>query len=169
MVAAGLQRRLELRAPGRVGPGAPGREPRRQRVDGAAHLVELADARRIEPGDLKAAAAAFGDQPLPVQQMQRMGDRLARYAELLGQLVLPDAMPRRQRAVDDRLEDPGIDLVDQVGERIQRDHAGGPIWNTEFRIQNSSTSRPRQVDGGGGVPWSAAVRQPPRYTLMGRT
>ena len=72
----------------------------------------------IEPGDLKAAAAAFGDEALPVQQMQRVGNRLARHAELFGQLVLPDAMSRRQRAVGDRLEDPGIDLVDQVGERI---------------------------------------------------
>ena len=72
----------------------------------------------IEPGDFKAAAAAFGDEPLPVQQMQRMGHRLARYAELFRQLVLPDAMPGRQRTVGDRLEDPGIDLVDQVGERI---------------------------------------------------
>ena len=78
----------------------------------------------IEPGDFKAAAAAFGDESLPVQQMQRVGHRLARNAELFRQLVLPDAMPRRQRAVGDRLEDPGIDLVDQVGERIQGDHAG---------------------------------------------
>ena len=114
----GLQRRLQLRAPGSVGLDPPGGKPRRQRVDRAAHLVELADARRIELGDLKAAAAALGDEALPVQQMQRVGNRLARHAELLGELVLPDAMSRRQRAVGDRLEDPRIDLIDQVGERI---------------------------------------------------
>ena len=113
-----LQRGLELRASRCVGPDSSGGEPCCQRVDGAAHLVELADALRIEPGDFKAAAAAFGDEPLPVQQMQRMGHRLARDAELFRQLVLPDAMPGRQRTVDDRLEDPGIDLVDQVGERV---------------------------------------------------
>ena len=115
---AGLQRRFQRRAPGRVGLDPSGGKPRRQRVDGAADLVELADTRRIELGDLKAAAAALGHQALPVQQMQRVGNRLARYAKLLGELVLGDALPRRQRAVDDRLEDPGIDLVDQVGERI---------------------------------------------------
>ena len=122
--SSGLQRGLELRASRSIGLGPSGREPRRQRVDGAAHLVELADALRIEPGDFKAAAAAFGDESLPVQQMQRMGHRLARDAELFRQLVLPDAMSRRQRTVGDRLEDPGIDLIDQVGERIQGDHAG---------------------------------------------
>ena len=114
----GLQRRLQRRPPGRVGLDPRGREPRRQRVDGAADLVELADTRRIELGDLEAAAAALGHQALPVQQMQRMGNRLARHAKLLGELVLADALPRRQRAVDDRLEDPRIDLVDQVGERV---------------------------------------------------
>ena len=132
---SGLQRRLELRASRSIGLGPSGRELCCQRVDGAAHLVELADALRVEPGDFKAAAAAFGDEPLPVQQMQRMRHRLARYAELFRQLVLPDAMPGRQRTVGDRLEDPGIDLVDQVGERIQWDHAGCPfgIRNSEFR------------------------------------
>ena len=74
--------------PARVRPGAPGREPRRKRVDRAAHFVELADAPGIELGDLKTAAAALGHQALPVQQMQRMGDRLARHAELLRELVL---------------------------------------------------------------------------------
>ena len=116
--APGLQRGLEPRASGSVGPGAPGREPRRQRVDGAAHFVELADAQGIEPRHLKTPAAAFGDQALPVQQMQRVGNRLARDPELFGEFVLPDAMPRRQRAVDDGFEDPRIDLVDQVGERV---------------------------------------------------
>ena len=97
---------------------------------------ELADPLGVEPGNLEAAAAALGDEALPVQQMQRVGHRLARYAELFCQLVLPDAMPGRQRAIGDRLEDPDIDLLDQVGERIQWDHAGRPVWNTEFRIQN---------------------------------
>jgi len=33
--------------------------------------------------------------------MQRVTDRLARHAELFGEFVLPDAVPRRQRAVGD--------------------------------------------------------------------
>ena len=84
-----------MRAPRRVGLDAPGREPRRQRVDGAAHFIELTDAQGIEPGDFKTLAAAFGDQPLPVQQMQRMRDRLPRHPELFRELIRPDAMPRR--------------------------------------------------------------------------
>ena len=48
---------------------------------------------RVERGNLKAAAAALGDETLPVQQMQRVRNRLARDAELVGKLVLPDAMP----------------------------------------------------------------------------
>ena len=146
---AGLQRRFQRRAPGGVGLHASGGEPRRQRVDGAADLVELADAGRIEFGDLEATAAALGDQALPVQQMQRMGDRLARYAKLLGQLVLGDAQARRQRPIDDRLQDPGIDLVDQVGERIKRDHTG-----VQFGIRNSVFS----MDTPGGRPGQGPSR-----------
>src|SRR5207302_7161261 len=131
-----VESRLQRRAAADLGLGPRGGEPGRQRVDRATHLIELADTRRIERGDLKAAAAALGHQALPVQQMQRVGNRLARHAELLGEFVLGDALPRRQRAVDDRLEDSRIDLVDQVGERIQRDHVDRPIWNTEFRIRN---------------------------------
>ena len=70
-----------------------------------------------------------------MQQMQRVADRLARNAELFREFVLPDAMPRRQGAVGDGLENPLIDLVDQVRERVQRDHAA-IHWNTEFRIRN---------------------------------
>ena len=41
--APGLQRRLKLRAPGSIGLAASGRQPGRQRIDGAAYLIELAD------------------------------------------------------------------------------------------------------------------------------
>ena len=113
-----MQRRLQMRAAGGIGLGTSGGELCRQRVDRAAHLVELADVHRIELRDLKAAAAALGDQALPVQQMQRVGHRLARDAELFGEFVLPDALSRRQGAVDDCFQNPPIDLVDQVGERV---------------------------------------------------
>src|SRR4029078_6787506 len=91
---------------------------------GAAHLVELADACGVELGDLKTAPAALGDEALPGQQMQRVRHRLARDAELVSELVLPDALAGLKGAVGDRLEDPGIDLVDQVRERVEGDHAG---------------------------------------------
>ena len=131
----GAQRRLEVRAPGSIGlaPDTSGCELGGQRVDGAAHLIELADAQGIELRYLKALASAFGDQPLAVQQMQRVTDRLARDAELFRKLALADAVPRRQREVGDAIEDPGIDLIDQIGGRIERDHTGVRFWNTEFR------------------------------------
>ena len=92
-----------------------------------------------------------------MQQMQCVRNRLARDAELVRKLVLPDAMPRRQRAVGDRLEDPGVDLIDQVGERIQGDHAG-----VHFGIRNSVFDTPplgdRQPPFGGKGAKSGAAR-----------
>src|SRR5258708_34924973 len=105
-------------APCGVGLGAWRGELRRERVDCAAHFVKLADALGMELRDFKALAAAFGDQALPMQQMQRMGNRLARHAELFRKLVLPDALSRRQAAIDDGLENPRIDLIDQVWQRV---------------------------------------------------
>ena len=125
--APGDQRRLEPCAAARVGPGAHGGQPGCQRVNGATDFVELADALGIEPDHFKAAAAAFGDEALPVQQMQRMRYRLARHAKPGGELVLADALAGRQRAVDDRLENPRVNLVDQIGERVERDHGRRPL------------------------------------------
>jgi len=111
-----------------------------KRVDCAAYLVELGGCGRIELGDFEAAPAAFGDEPLPVQQMQRMRHRLARDTELVGELVLPDALAGLKRAVGDRLQDPCIDLVDQVsgagreGSRWQLQQATQREY--EFRIRN---------------------------------
>ena len=62
--ASGVQRRLQLRARGSIGLDAPGRQPGRQRIDRAAHLIELADPQGIELRDFKTLAAAFGDQAL---------------------------------------------------------------------------------------------------------
>src|SRR5882672_10143322 len=133
--APGAQRGLQMRAPRRVNLDPRGREPSRQRVDRAAYLIELTDAPGIELRDFKTLAAAFGDQALPVQQMQRVGDGLTRHPELFRKLVLPDAVPRWQRAVRDGLKDPRIDLIDQVRGGVERDHRQFPVWNTEFRIR----------------------------------
>ena len=127
-----------MRAPGSIGLAASGRQPGRQRIDGAAYLIELADPQGIELRDFKTLAAAFGDQALAMQQMQRVADRLPGDAEFFRKLVLPDAVPRRQCAVGDGLENPRIDLIDQVGERVERDHARRPM---EYGIPNSEISR----------------------------
>src|SRR5262249_36510689 len=132
---AGLQRRLQPHASGRIAFHTFSRQPCRQRVDRAADLVKRTDACGIELRDLKAAPAALGHETLPMQQMQRMRHRLARHAELVRKFVLPDALTGLQGTVGDRLQDACIDLVDQIGERVERDHAGTP-GNTEFRIRS---------------------------------
>ena len=118
--------------------------------------VDYGDPLRIELGDLKALAAAFGDQALTVQQMQRVGNRLARYAELLRKLVLANTMPRRQRTVDDSGQNPLVDLVDQVGKRIQRGHKATRL---EYGIPNSNVANPWK--------WSSRAARSP--SKSGRT
>jgi hypothetical protein len=44
----------------------------------------------------KPAPAALGDETLTMQEMQRVRHRLARDAELVGELVLPDALAGRR-------------------------------------------------------------------------
>jgi len=66
-----------------------------------------------------------------MEEMQRVADRLARDAELFGELVLPDAMPRRQAEIDDALHKPLINLIDQVRTGVERDHDAS---NSEFGI-----------------------------------
>ncbi len=83
--AACGERRFQPGPAGRVIAHAFGRKPGGQRIDGATHFVKLADARRIELGNLEAALAALGDETLPVQQMQRVRHRLARDAEPVGE------------------------------------------------------------------------------------
>ena len=57
-------------------------------------------------------------------------------AQAIGKLVLPDALARQQASVDDGFQNPPIDLVDQVRERVERDHTGCPVRNTEFRVRH---------------------------------
>src|ERR1700677_3254838 len=143
-----MQRRVQIRAPGSIGLDAPGRQPGRQRIDGAAHFIELSDPQGIELRDFKTLAAAFGDQALAMQQMQGVADRLPGYSEFFGKLVLPDTMSRRQCAVGDGLENPRIDLIDQVGEWVERDHADVPI---EYGIPNSQFSWRTRWDQGADI------------------
>ncbi|MET4600612.1 hypothetical protein ABIB90_000063 [Bradyrhizobium sp. JR4.1] len=71
-----------------------------------------------------------------------MRHRLARHAEPVGELVLPDALAGLQRAVGDRLQDPRIDLVDQVRKRVEGDHAGSSQnGNREYGIPYSNVRR----------------------------
>src|SRR5262249_43293710 len=120
--AAGGERGLKSRPSGGVDfralRGEPGREP----IERATHLVELADTLGIELRHLEAAAAAVGQQALPIELVQRVGHRLARDAEPFGELVLGDALPWQKAAVRDCLENPRIDLLGQIGRGVERDH-----------------------------------------------
>ena len=136
--ASGVQRRFEPVAAGRIGLHAFRGEAGGERVDRAADLIELADARGIELRHLEAAPAALGEQSLPMQQMQRVRHRLPRHPELFGELVLPDAMAGRQCAIRDRFQDTRIDLIGQVWSRIERDHANAP---SEYGIPYSESYR----------------------------
>ena len=73
-----------------------------------------------------------------MQQMQRVRHRLARHAEPVGELVLPDALAGLQCAVGDRLQDARIDLVDQVRKRVEGDHAGSSDSQWEYGIPYST-------------------------------
>src|ERR1700728_433791 len=133
--------------PGRIGVAACGREPGRLRIDGAAHLIELANARGIELRDFETLAAAVGNQTLAIQQVQRVAERLARDPKLFRELVLPNAVARRQGAVGVCLENPRSDLIDQVRQRLQRDHV---IYPWEYRIPNVEISERTGRRQGGG-------------------
>jgi hypothetical protein len=110
--AACLQRAFEFRPARPIGANTKCRKARCESIDGTAHFVELTNPHRIELGDLEAFAAAFGDQSLLVQQMQRVADRLAGDAKSLGKFILPDPMPGRQGTVDNAVEDSTVDLMD---------------------------------------------------------
>jgi hypothetical protein len=53
-----------------------------------------------------------------MQQVQRVGHRLARHTELFGKLALADAVAGRQGAVNNGRQDAGISLIDQVWKRL---------------------------------------------------
>src|SRR5438552_15799553 len=59
-------------------------------------------------------------------------------------------MARRQRAVDDRLEDARIDLVDQVRKRVEGDHADGPMEYGILYSEASSGGKGGQGETGTG-------------------
>ena len=108
----GDRRRLALRRAIRGDPlgGETGGEPFERR----AHLVEVANAGRHRPARRKAALALLDHQTLTLKELKRMADRLARDAEALGELFLGQPFARRQRAVGDRIDQPQMNLIDQV-------------------------------------------------------
>ena len=129
-------------------------KPGRQRIDRAAHFVKLANALGIELRDFEARAAAFGEQALPVQQMQRVRNGLARDAELFSKFILTDALSRRQRAVDDGFEKARIDLIDQIWRRHPAESSTMRLWNTEFcELPECQLTPLDRSSGCVGSPW----------------
>ena len=127
--------RLDLARGRFAGGDALGRKPRRQPVEGGADAIEIADAARFHRRHLDPALAAVDHQALAAEQLQRMADRLARDRKALGDVLLRQPLAGRQRAVGDRVDQPGVDLLDQVGNWRKRFHGEFRIRHSEFRIQ----------------------------------
>ena len=74
----------------------------RQRLQGGAHAVQLADVAGIQPPDVQHAAAARGHQSFLLQMPQRLAHRGPADAEPSGELDLAQVRPRRERAGGER-------------------------------------------------------------------
>ncbi len=100
---------------------APGGQLRRQPLERLAHLIEIANALRVEWRDHQAALAVLDEQAAALQKLQGMTDRLARDAEPGGNAFLGHACAGHQRTIDDRGQKPVVHLIDEVGRRREGD------------------------------------------------
>ncbi len=71
-----------------------GGELRGERVERAAHFVDVRDPARVERRDEDAAAGRIEHEAVLLQQAQRLQHRLARDREALGEVFLRDARAR---------------------------------------------------------------------------
>ncbi len=71
----------------------------------------MAHERRVDRGDLQAAAAEVADHPLVAQQQQRLLDGLAGDGEPLGEMLLAQRRPGREPAGADVVDDRVVDLL----------------------------------------------------------
>ena len=79
-----------------------------------------------------------------------MADRLARDAQAVGKLLLGEPLARRKRALGNRIDQPEMDLLDQIRKRRSAvPSAEFRIPNPEFGIQNSIISIASQA-----CPWT---------------
>ena len=112
--------------------GPTGGEPRRERLDGRAHLVDVGEQTTVEPGTAaprqhvrvgeaparprshrRADVRAGLDEALRRQHVERLAHDAARRAEAGGDALAVDDRPRREAAVDDVAPDAGGDALDQ--------------------------------------------------------
>ena len=112
------QRRIERRAACRG-------QARGQRVDRAAHFVDLGDLVGVERGDDDAAAGRVVHQAVLLQQAQRLQHRLPRHRQLLGDLFLRQPRAGRERSLTYRVEQGAIDALDEIGSGLELDELGG--------------------------------------------
>ena len=91
--AAGLDQ-LRVDATARCAGGEAGG----QRVERAAHLVDLGDPGGVERRDQHAAAGRVDDEAVLLEQAQRLQHRLARHGQL-ARRCLPASAARRARAM----------------------------------------------------------------------
>ena len=102
-----------------------GRQARGQRVDRAAHFVDLGDLVRVERGDDDAAAGRVVHQAVLLQQAQRLQHRLARDRQLLGDLFLRQPGAGRERSLTYRIEQRAVDALDEIGSGLELDELSG--------------------------------------------
>src|SRR5262245_27307869 len=95
-----------------------GDEARGEPVEYAAHLVELLERRAVERRDHQAAAARIDQEPLVLQQSQRLVHRLAGHIEGFSQLFLGNARARRQPSFADGREELLVDLLGELGTAV---------------------------------------------------
>src|ERR1700730_12763665 len=90
-----------------------GSKPGRQRIKRRSDLVKLANGSSVDRADGQPASAAFFDEFLLLEQLQRMADWLARHTEHPAELFLADRLAGGAGPVGNRLDQPLIGAVDQ--------------------------------------------------------
>ncbi len=135
-----LERPLRLgggRPVERPAPRALGREPGGQGVERRPNLVEISHLLGHERRDRQTLATVFDRQPLALDQLERVADRLARNAEQRRHLVLAQALAGCEPAVSDRGHQPLVHQIDQDGAARQRLQRSIFACQVVIRIRNS--------------------------------
>ena len=95
---------VEPRGARAVGVGhAPGRQPRRLRLELRAHLGDVDDVGRVDVRDVGARARADLDEALEREPLDRLAERRPAEAEVAHELLLAQRGPRREAQRDDEV------------------------------------------------------------------